>query len=66
MRKFTVLNEALTRTLQRARLGDLVHDVVKPVAQVLKLPCLDAQGNLRPESPCGKRRAFLNGEKPKE
>lgn len=66
MRKFTVLNHSLTAVLQTVRLGDAVHAVAKPVAQALKLPCLDAKGELRPESPCGKRRAFLNGEKPKE
>ena len=41
-------------------LGDLVERLVKPIAIALKLPCLDEQNQLRPESPCAKRRDALN------
>lgn len=41
-------------------LGDKVEAAVKPMAKALKLPCLDEQGNLKPESGCAKRRDALN------
>jgi hypothetical protein len=41
-------------------LGDIVEALAKPVAKALNLPCLDEQKKLRPESPCAKRRNFLN------
>jgi hypothetical protein len=42
-------------------LGDYVERVAHPIAVALKLPCLDKeQKQLRPESPCAKRRAKLN------
>lgn len=51
-------------------LGDLVERVAKPIAKALRLPCLDENHNLRPESPCAKRRDRLNkafpfGQNPK-
>jgi hypothetical protein len=42
------------------KLGDAIEKAVKPVAQVLNLPCLDQYGNLRPESGCAKRRDSIN------
>ena len=41
-------------------LGDIVERLAKPVAVSLKLPCLDENKKLRPESPCAKRRDALN------
>lgn len=40
--------------------GDLVEVIAKPIAKALRLPCLDAQHQLRPSSPCAKRREALN------
>jgi hypothetical protein len=50
---------------RRRRLGDLVERLAKPVAVALKLPCLQPDGALKPDSPCAKRRDALNqiGEK---
>lgn len=51
----------------RTGLGDMVERVAKPIAKALKMNCLDPdkQYQLRPESPCAKRRDKLNklGEK---
>lgn len=45
----------------RFGLGDLVHAVAKPIAVALGLDCIDpATRELRPESPCAKRREKLN------
>lgn len=41
-------------------LGDAIERIVKPLAKALKLPCLEASGGLKPESPCAKRRDALN------
>lgn len=41
-------------------LGDIVEKIAKPIAKALNLPCLDEEKKLRPESPCAKRRNFLN------
>jgi hypothetical protein len=41
-------------------LGDWVERVVKPIARVLRLACLDKNGNLKPDSGCAKRRDWLN------
>jgi hypothetical protein len=40
--------------------GDLIEQLAKPVARALDLPCLDPQGNLRPESGCAQRRDAIN------
>jgi hypothetical protein len=40
--------------------GDMVERLAHPIAVALKLPCLDEQQKLKAESPCGKRRAYLN------
>jgi hypothetical protein len=51
-------------TLYKARrsagLGDLVERAVKPIAVAMKLPCLDKEKRLRPDSPCARRRDRLN------
>lgn len=45
--------------------GDIVERIVKPIAKALNLPCLDKTTHaLRPESPCAKRRDFLNKAMP--
>ena len=49
--------------LRRLRLGDKVERFAKPIAKALRLPCLDENDELLPESPCAKRRDRLNGEK---
>jgi hypothetical protein len=41
-------------------LGDIVEAMAKPIARALKLDCLDAQHNLKPQSRCAQRRARLN------
>lgn len=41
-------------------LGDLVEKIAKPIAKVLGLKCHDKQGNLKPGTPCAKRKALLN------
>lgn len=64
MRNFTILNPTMTRILQVVRVGDIVERVAHPVAVALKMGCLDENQKLRAESPCGKRRAMLNGETP--
>lgn len=56
-----ILNPTLTKILQTAKLGDVVHAVALPVAVALKLPCIDENKKLRPDSPCAQRRAILNG-----
>lgn len=42
------------------KLGDIVERLAKPIAKALNLPCLDKDGNLKPESGCAKRRDALN------
>jgi len=40
--------------------GSIIEKLVKPIAKALKLSCLEKDGNLRPTSPCAKRRQILN------
>ena len=47
-------------TFNQELLGDRVERAVKPLARSLRLDCLDQNGNLKPESGCGKRKARLN------
>lgn len=48
---------------QRRGLGDMVAMVATPIARALRLPCIDpATGDLRPDSGCAKRKAWLNGQ----
>lgn len=42
------------------RLGSMIELLAKPMAQLMKLPCLDEKGQLRPESGCAKRRDRMN------
>lgn len=46
--------------LNREKLGDQVEKLVKPIAKALNLSCLDNEGKLKPNSPCAKRRDWLN------
>lgn len=41
-------------------LGDMVERLAHPIAVTLKLPCLDEKQELRAESPCARRREWLN------
>jgi len=41
-------------------LGDLVEKLAKPIARALNLRCLDDQDGLKPDSPCGRRKALMN------
>jgi len=46
-------------------LGDVVAAVATPVARALRLPCVDPQTQqLRPESPCARRKERLNAAVP--
>jgi hypothetical protein len=46
-------------------LGDLVGKIATPIAAALGLPCVDpATRQLRPESPCARRKAALNAAFP--
>ena len=40
--------------------GNVVERMTKPIARALRLSCLDGKGELKPASPCGKRKAALN------
>ena len=44
----------------RRGLGDRIERLVKPIAVALKLDCLDAQKQLKPNSLCAKRRDWVN------
>lgn len=48
--------------LRCVKLGDKVEFVAKPFARVLGVSCHDADGKLIPGSPCGKKKAWMNGE----
>jgi len=41
-------------------LGDIIEKVAKPFAKAMKLDCLDANNDLKPQSPCARRRDALN------
>lgn len=41
-------------------LGDIIEKVAHPLAVALRLPCLDDNQQLRPDSPCGRRRDKAN------
>ena len=47
--------------LKKHRLGDKAAKGIGAVPGIKKLPCYDEQGELRPESPCGRRRRKMNG-----
>lgn len=49
------------RAARRRGLGDIVSSIATPIAATLHLPCVDpATKQLRPESPCAKRKADWN------
>lgn len=51
------------RPQARLGLGDIVASIATPIARALHLPCIDpATQDLRPESACAKRKAWLNGD----
>jgi hypothetical protein len=50
----------LIKARRQVYLGDALERIAKPIARVMRLPCLDQNGKLRPESGCAKRRAALN------
>lgn len=42
-------------------LGDVVEKIAHPIAKAMGLPCIDKEtDSLKPESPCAKRRDWLN------
>lgn len=45
-------------------LGDVVEKIAHPIAKALHLPCVDPVKGLRPDSPCAKRRDWLNKQFP--
>jgi len=45
---------------EKKGLGDTIERIAKPIARALGLPCLDENGELRPESGCAKRKQLLN------
>lgn len=57
---------AITPPVKRVTgLGDIVHAVAAPIARALRLPCYDRERQqLRPESPCARRRKKLNEKFP--
>lgn len=60
MRRQT-LDEIVARASgQKIGIGDIIERLAKPIAIALKLPCLDKNNQLKPESPCAKRRDKLN------
>lgn len=43
------------------KLGDAIATVATPIARALDLPCIDpATNDLRPDSPCARRKQKLN------
>ena len=49
------------RQSKRLGLGDAIASIATPIARALHLPCIDpATNQLRPESPCAKKKARLN------
>ena len=45
-------------------MGDVVEIMAKPLAIMLKLPCLDENGKLKPTSPCAGRKKLMNAAFP--
>lgn len=42
------------------KLGDAISSVATPIAGALGMDCVDEQGQLRPESNCGRRKQWAN------
>src|SRR5207245_1071022 len=57
-----IVNPYGSRSLKQMRgLGDVVERMAAPIANALKLDCHDKEtGELKKESPCGKRKDKLN------
>jgi hypothetical protein len=63
--KIITKEERAARKAKRLGLGDAVASVATPIARVLHLSCIDpATNQLRPESPCAKRKANWNNAVP--
>ena len=56
----SVCEACIVNNQNKPGLGDIIERLAKPIAVALRLPCLDENKNLRPESPCAKRRDALN------
>lgn len=53
--------ERAARKAKRLGLGDIISSVATPIAAALHLSCVDpATKQLRPESPCARRKADWN------
>lgn len=53
---------AIRAVVQYVKVGTMIEHTVKPIAKALKLDCLDEQAQLKPQSPCAKRRDWLDGK----
>ena len=62
MLKIKVIHNGVEKEMTaRKRLGDRVERVLSMIPGVMSLPCHDqTTGQLKPESGCGKRKAWLN------
>ncbi len=58
MKILTIKRNGIDQPMQG--MGDVVERLAKPIAKALHLPCLDETNQLRPESPCAKRRDAMN------
>ena len=56
----TIDRAGQTKAAPKKGLGDYGEIIAHPIAVAMKLPCLDKHEELRPESPCARRRAWLN------
>lgn len=45
-------------------LGDVIHAVAAPIGRALGMDCFEKNGELKPASPCGQRRASWNEKYP--
>ena len=52
----------LRQIARRIRLGDRIETAISALPGATHLPCHDKHGRLIPQTPCWKRRQFLNGE----
>jgi len=60
-----IFGNATAKARAKFRLGDKLERALHPVAAAMNLPCLNHDKTaLRPESPCARRQAWLNGEQP--
>ena len=59
MNKMALITQSF---LVRHRLGDKAEAALSHVPGIKQLPCYDESGKLRPDSGCGQRKRFANGE----